>query len=134
MQVQKREVNYYEETVPKDLEAFKEWEFTSGGTTGKDFMAFSRLFKKYIKNNLPNGAELVEFSGGHYICSGFVKRGEKFVYFSVSDVRHFKNSWMTNILIRTAKHEKDYTGGSNNFTTLENFKSGVERLLEMGLI
>ena len=116
--------------VPKTLEGFKDWEFSSGGTTGEDFNTFARLFKKHIQKNLPEGFKLVAFSKGHYYVSGFVERGGKFVYFSVSDVRYFPGGWHNNILIRTAKNEKDYTGGSNGYTTLEFFAVKVFNLLE----
>lgn len=33
-----------------------------------------------------------------------------------------------NILIRTAKHIKDFTGGSNNYTSLDNFVEDIEKL------
>ena len=116
--------------VPKTLEGFKDWEFSSGGTTGEDFNTFARLFKKHIQKSLPIGSNLVAFSKGHYYVSGFVERGGKFVYFSVSDVRHFPGSWQNNILVRTARNEKDYTGGGNNYTNLEFFAVKVLNLLE----
>jgi len=121
----------YEEEVPNTLEGFKDWEFSSGGTTGEDFNIFAKLFKKHIKKCLPLNVELVAFSKGHYYVSGFVERNGKFVYFSMSDVRHYPGGWHNNILIRTAKHEKDYTGGSNCSTTLESFVVKVFNLLEV---
>jgi len=121
-------VFYEEDTVPEKLMDFKGWEFTSGPTTGQDFTVFFRLFISYVKKNLPDGASLVNVSKGHYGLSGFVQRGDKFVYFSISDVRHFPEDWHKNILVRTAKSEKDYTGGSNGYTTLERFSDAMNRL------
>ena len=120
---------YYEVEVPKDLKAFQGWEFSSGGSTGEDFIVFAKEFKKFIKENLPDQAVLVDFSRGHYILSGFISRAGKFVYFSISDVRHFPGSWIDDILIRTAQHDKDYTGGSNGSASLTSFSKDVERLL-----
>ena len=126
----KSKVIYYEEEIPDNLVDFLQWEFSSGGTTGEDFIIFARKFKQYIKSQLPKNDEIVNFSRGHYILSGFIKRGEKFVYFSISDVRFFGNSWSNDILIRTAKDENDYTGGVNNSTSLEGFKKNVDALLK----
>ncbi len=123
-------ITSYEEEIPNTLEKFKSWVFSSGGTTGEDFKVFARAFRSYVKKNLPPNSILVSFNTGHYYISGFVKRGDKYVYFSISDVRHFSGSWIDDILIRTAKHEKDYTGGCNNSTTLEKFSLNVEQLLE----
>ena len=130
MKITRYKTESYEEEVPNTLEGFKDWKFSSGGTTGEDFNIFARLFKKHIQKNLPVGSNLVAFSKGHYYVSGFVERGDKFVYFSVPDVRFFPGEWYNNILVRTAKHEKDYTGGSNGSTTLEFFSVKVLNLLE----
>ena len=119
----------YEEEVPKTLKGFRDWEFSSGGTIGDDFRVFTRLFKKQVGGSLPAGARIVNFSRGHYYISGFIERDGRFVYFSMSDVRHFPGGWHDNILIRTAKSDKDYTGGSNCYTTLDNFQRNVETLL-----
>lgn len=115
--------------IPKNLGGFKIWEFSSGPTTGEDFNIFAKMFKKFIKKNLPEGSELVSFNKGRYDLFGFIKKSDKFVYFSISDVRHFPNGWLNNILIRTAKSDNDYTGGSNCSTNLENFAISVNGLL-----
>lgn len=131
MKVTRSDTTYHEETVPTTLEGFKNWEFTSGGYTGKDFKRFARLFKNHIKKSLSSGFELVNPSkNNHYYLCGFITNGTKYVYFSISDVRYFPNKWINDIMYRTAQHEKDYTGGSNRYTTLENFARDVEALLE----
>lgn len=136
MKIARRKITWYEEKIPKDLKGFVAWEFTSGSSTGEDFVIFARAFKKFIKDNLPEESELIEFYRGHYILSGFIKRQgtalynpTRFVYFSISDVRHFPGDWIKNILIRTAKSETDYTGGTNNYTELKYFKENVSDLL-----
>ena len=122
-------VTAYEEEIPCDLAGFRSWEFSNGSTTGEDFRIFARQFRNYIKGELPEGASMQGFSVGHYDVSGFIERGGRFVYFSVSDVRHFPGNWYKEILVRTAKSDKDYTGGPNNHTTLESFREDVNRLL-----
>ena len=126
--VTKSKTIYWEEEVPTSLKLFEDWEFSSGGTTGEDFKAFSHLYHKWVSQNLPEGAKLEKFSSGHYDLSGFIEKDGKYVYFSISDVRHFPGDWYKNILIRTAKSNKDYTGGSNGYTTMVKFRDDVARL------
>jgi hypothetical protein len=126
--VLKSETIWYEEEIPTTLEAFKSWEFSSGSTTGSDFKVFSRLYKKWVTRNLPDGAKLDTFSSGHYDLYSFIEKDGKYVYFSISDVRYFPGGWYENILIRTAKSNKDYTGGSNDYTTMSRFRDNVARL------
>ena len=128
--ITRTKVKYYEVEIPNKIEDFKRWEFTSGCTTGEDFNTFSRLFKNYLKKQLPNELQITDYSKGHYYVSGFISDGKSFVYFSISDVRHFPAEWHTNILIRTAKHNKDYTGGSNMFTNLESFANNVKKIID----
>jgi hypothetical protein len=60
----------------------------------------------------------------HFDVSGFFKLNSGQIYwFRLEDLRWSKD----NILIRTAKDFKDYTGGSNGFITLD--KNFVENLL-----
>jgi hypothetical protein len=98
--------------------------FESSTVKTSEFKSFARAFKGDIKELIQNDFELVSFNTGHFQVSGFLKfnLNENYIYFSISDVRHFPNKWKTNILIRKAEHDKDFSGGSNNFTTLENFK------------
>ena len=111
------------------IEKWIGFQFESSSGLTDEFAQFAREFKKHILGVLPSGSELVSWSRGHFEVTGFVKRDNKFVYFSISDVRHFQNSWYEDILIRTAQHDKDYTGGSNCSTALPNFTEQVEHLL-----
>lgn len=113
----------------KGMERWVGYEFESSCGSTPEFLAFTKDFKRCIKDNLPNEAELATFSKGHFDISGFVKRGEKYVYFSISDVRHFRDGWYNDVLIRTAENDKDYTGGSNSQTDLNHFKENVDYLL-----
>lgn len=118
-----------QEDIPESLEGFKTWEFTTGIETGEDFEVFARLFREYIRKHVPSGAKLVKFSKNHYEVSGFIERYGNFVYFSIDDVRFFAGEWFRNILIRTAESVEDFTGGPNNYTSLEDFPVNVARLL-----
>lgn len=111
------------------MNRWRNYRFESSTGPTQEFSQFARDFKKHITNALPVRTELVKWSRGHFCISGFVKRGISFVYFSISDVRYFQDDWYNNILIRTAKHEKDYLGGSNNYTSLKGFADAVNTLL-----
>jgi len=130
MKMTKMKTQSYEVEIPETLEDFKNWRFSSRTTTGKDFKRFCRVYKKFIKENLPENAELIDFRKGHYILSGFIEKDDNFVYFSVSDVRYFQNEWAESILVRTAESEKDYSGGSNHSVGLEHFGEKVGKLLK----
>ena len=95
--------------------------FESDSMKTPEFKAFARAFKSDLKDLTANDFDIVSYNIGHFYMSGFLqsKLNGKFVYFSVPDVRSLKNDWQKNILIRTAENDKDYTGGRNNYTTLE---------------
>ena len=105
-------------------------EFSSGSYTGDDFNSFARSFKTAMNKLTQNvGAELVNYNKGHYYISGFIKRWDKYVYFSISDVRHLSMWWIEELLVRTAKHAKDYTGGANRYTELNEADELIDSLL-----
>ena len=75
--------------------------------------------KSTVKKALKNaGFENIKISNGFYYFSGFATKNEQVIYFSIPDVRH--NRGDVDVLIRTAKDYKDYTGGGNNYAMLEN--------------
>jgi hypothetical protein len=65
--------------------------------------------------------ELHSMSVNYFTASGFLRNPEtnRLVYFSFSDIRHWRNAWHNNILFRSAQHDKDWTGGSNRQATLD---------------
>ncbi len=106
-------------------------QFSSGTRIGDDFKKFSTEYRKTLKKALADtGITIANYSRGHYDISGFLEKDGKYVYFSVSDVRYYPAGWYTNILIRTATSLHDYTGGRNNYTTLDNLPSRVSMLFE----
>lgn len=114
-----------------EIEQWLGHEFESSTGLTKEFAQFAKDFKKHILSALPQGSELVMWSRGHFEVCGFVKRGNKYVYFSISDVRYWPDGWYNDILVRTAKGERDYTGGCNHTTTLPKFTEAVEKLLAL---
>lgn len=106
------------------------WEVQDdGGVTSKEFDQFSRDFKSALKEICGRDWEVTKYSKGHYFVSTFLRNRsnpEKFLYLNISDIRHFPN-WHTSILYRTAENEKDYRGGTNQYSSLENLKDALER-------
>ncbi len=88
-----------------------------GNGVGLNFkLSFARKFKNELTKQLHGiGATITEFSVGHYYVSGFFRIEGKCYYFSISDVRHFE---LKQMLWRTAKDEKDFTGGQNRYVQL----------------
>ncbi len=109
-------------TVFKKLLDWKSNSFESSCYKTPEFMAFVRMFRQHIKKQAKeNGLDVISFSTGHFYCSGFFKNKNtgKFAYFSISDVRYFQDSWIDDVLLRTAEHEKDYAGGRNQSVNIQ---------------
>jgi len=102
----------------------------SSGSLTKQFAQFSRDYKKAIAE-VAEDFEIVAYSRGHFDVSGFLKHKEteKLVYFSSSDIRH-SSRWLDQVLIRTAEHIKDYKGGSNHYTELDNLNNKASQLVQ----
>jgi hypothetical protein len=100
-------------------------------------VAFFNAMRKIAKSL---GGEVVRPSYGHYDMSGFIKCGDKYVYFSYDNCcghggRTYialkdDGSWLQPMFCRTAKNEIDYTGGYNNNCYFENCEEVIERLLK----
>lgn len=93
----------------------------SGSDLGQDFKDFFKKEKKRITRNLKEmGCIDIKMRYGFYSFSGFFtsKTGQIY-YFSCSDVRHDYSS----LLYRTAKDYNDFTGGANQFISIDALKS-----------
>ena len=130
-----------------DVSAFiKKWQGRTleddGCYVSKEFRSFQTAFGNAMKKIAQGiGAEVVNYSKGHYDVSGFIKRGDNYVYFSydnglsskgrtyVSLKDNDNNGFMCPLLIRTAKHEKDFTGGTNNYAAFDRCEILIDRLL-----
>jgi hypothetical protein len=106
--------------VSKLFVEFENVEFVSSTHKTEQFKRFARMYRTALKSLLPTELELVAFAVGHFELSGFIRnrKTDRFVYWSVPDVRFFTGSWHRNVLVRTAKHMKDFRGGGNNFARL----------------
>lgn len=103
--------------------------FESSSYKTPEFTAFSRTFKsefRKVLNELKCAG--LECSIGHFFISGFFNSPSgQLWHFSIGDVRWGEND---SILIRTAQHRKDYTGGSNQYARLENLKTALSHIIK----
>lgn len=104
-------------------------EFESSSTRTPQYLEFHRTFKREFTKALSDiGCSKVEISKpNHFDVSGFFTAdNNQIYYFSISDLRWSKD----NLLIRTAKHYKDYRGGGNNFIHIDgNMINKIDRLV-----
>lgn len=121
-------------TVDKFLNKWYDKEIEDwGGETSPEYRNFQTNYKSVIKDFCKDiGMEFHSFSKNHYEFSAVVKSNttNQFYYISISDVRYWKNEWANNILYRIMKHDKDWTGGSNRYSTLQDL---AENLLNLDL-
>lgn len=114
-----------------------------GSRVSKEFHSFQIAFFNAMKKIAQSlGAEMVKHSYGHYDMDGFIKRGQNCVYFSYSNgigeggrthvVLKGSGSWYSPLLLRTAKDERDFHGGRNNYESVENCEAMINHLLELG--
>ncbi len=107
--------NYYIMEKTRRLLA-KGFESSSGLTP--EFAGYARTFKREVSSELERaGLKLESFNRGHFYVSGFFSKEGKYWYFSQSDVRGLGSD--AKILLRTAQNLKDYTGGINNYASLQ---------------
>ena len=106
----------------------------AGITNSAEMKQFFKDFKKELKQMGEFDVEKVELN--HYDVSGFLRQGEKHVYFTLNIPRGGypmemgSKRPMTGILIRTAKDTHDYHGGANHFTSYKDFEKDVKKLFE----
>lgn len=106
-----------------------------GSVVSKEFKSFQQAMKREVKRLAEEeGVSLAYWSNGHYDMTGVLERDGLFVYFSYSnlDRTHVvltpKGGWHNCVLMRTMKHAKDWTGGSNNNIEFSQFTETMKRL------
>ena len=107
-----------------------EQDFESSTTRTPQYLQFHRTFKREFKKLLASYTTRIEISKpNHFDVSGFFQMVDGRIYYiSLGDLRWDKNE----LLIRTAKDFKDYTGGGNNFISLnENFVDSLFSFLRV---
>ena len=98
---------------------------------------FNRVIKAMLKDMFPE-CTIIPTKGAWCSASGFIIDPEdgKCAFYSFQDYRY--GNWKQRILIRTAKNEKDYTGGPNRYADLtqdiNDLYLGIMRLWHRGLM
>lgn len=98
-----------------------------------DYKSFCRAFKDYLKRSFPN-AEITGFKANHYDTSGFITENGKTIYVSSSMDRYkcfhdfSENNYTNGILYRVAKNTRDYRGGGNHFSSMNNLVENIKDL------
>lgn len=89
---------------------------------------FNKAIKAFLKKSFP-GYTIIPTKGAWCEASGFIQDKDTgaTVFYSFQDYRY--GDWKKRILIRTAKHEKDYTGGANHYTDIDNMYADVMMLI-----
>lgn len=104
--------------MAQTIEKWLGYKFSTGIETGEDYKKFQRSARTHLKKQCATeNIEIFSFHKNHYMFSAVSRNleTEKFVYISISDVRCRQDEWYNRVLIRTMKHEKDWTGGANHF-------------------
>ena len=114
------------------IKAWQGYRFESSSGLTPAFAEFSRIMRLHLKKTLAPEFELVSYSRGHFYFSAFIKNKAtgKLVYISASDVRYSPDAWINNLLVRTAQHDEDYTGGMNDSATLDGLKEKSIKLTQ----
>ena len=123
----KLEIQEKQYTSAKGIEKYLGNSFESSSGLTEEYATFAREYRSAFKKAVKGAFEVISFNRGHFYLSGFVKNVAtgKLAHFSTSDIRGSGDGFYNNILIRTAKHDKDFTGGSNNMTNFPNLKTNL---------
>jgi len=117
------------------VKKYKNVLFESSAFETPEFKKFASSFCRALRKDVKEGDfEIVNISKGHFEISGFLKHKEsgKFIYFAIPDVRWstLGTWWYDHVLYRTAKDDRDFTGGHNNFCPLSKFLDSAEALVQ----
>lgn len=102
----------------------------------KSATSFVTGFRNMLKRELtPHDINVCSFTAGHYFCSGFVEKDGKYVYISYDIPRYgekidFSQQGVNGVLYRTAKSERDFHGGPNNFCSIEQLPKAIVDLFD----
>lgn len=117
---------------------YSKWQFSvlkdAGTYVSREYRQFQTALIREISNYAKAiDATVVTNSKGHYDTSCFIRRNSKFVYISHSSSLSRRADGvkieLNSFLIRTARHEKDYTGGSNHYCHISKLQLKIDELL-----
>lgn len=107
---------------------FNQADYNEAGYDDKAMKKFVRQLEKLIKKDIGDTTD-VEINLNPYEISGFVGKDGKMAYFSFPSFRK-PGEWSTNILVRSAKDNKDYKGGNRRYTTIDNLTKNLQDVLK----
>ena len=102
-----------------------------GGVCSPSYKAYHKALMAEIGKIASDiNGNLVKRNCGHYFSSCFIKHNGKYVYISYDSLIRTRVCITSgaSFLIRSAKDENDYTGGSNNYCSLSEISNYVEKL------
>ena len=91
---------------------------------------FGRDFRSDLKSMLKGTDwEVYGLTTNYFYISGFLRneKENKWAYVCCSDVRFFKDEWHDSLLIRSARDNKDYTGGQNRFCAFADIPATLDK-------
>ncbi|MEA2037077.1 MAG: hypothetical protein U9O94_06185 [Nanoarchaeota archaeon] len=87
------------------------------------------LIKKALKTV---GFTDIEITEGYYYSSGFAKKNDKLIYFRIMNIKNDCSNEL--IMLRTAKHRKDFSMKNNNWvllTDIETIGNSANKLVDV---
>ncbi len=116
-------------TKLEELKKYLNHNFISDWKVSNDYIMFQNLYIKYLKEIArKNNWKVIKINKNHYEFSSFLMCNNQIIYFSIPDVRYYKNDWFNKILIRIAHSENDYIGEQNNYCSLDRIQNGINVL------
>lgn len=103
-----------------------------GSFISKSYLHFQQDMREDLVSQCKKyGIELRKFSGNHYCFSAILYSPDKdkFAYLSIPDVRYFPLQWRDKVLYRIMKDERDYTGGTNLYSSWDDVVKNIKTLL-----
>lgn len=102
-----------------------------GSYMSKEAKSFVTAFKRMLNREVPTIEENT-ITPNHYDLSGMIKIDGKYIYVSYNIPRwgsriSFNTSGTNGVLYRAARHSKDWTGGFNNFCSIEELPEKLKR-------
>jgi hypothetical protein len=90
--------------------------------------AWSKDFKKSLQEAIKGWATIAQYNIGYFYVSGFIKTNDgRYYYFATKDLRFYPSS--DTILFRTAKDDKDYQGGFNNYVRRDHLAEDMKTIV-----
>lgn len=107
--------------------------FESSCSKTEQFKAFVRDFRSDLKSMLKTtGWSVYKMNVMHFELSAFLynERLDAWVYIAISDVRFFRDAWNNDMLFRSAKSARDFSGGVNQYCQFSQLSECLGRMAD----